>query len=122
MKYALLLSVLALVACSGNTTPQAESQPTPPPVEASEEAKMITVTGTIVFKNLEGGFIGFDANNGKKYMPRGLAKEHRKPGLVLEITGEVLDVLTFQQYGEVLKVKDVKVIDDSKVGQQSNHY
>jgi hypothetical protein len=42
---------------------------------------------------------------------------------VLEITGTINeDLLSFKQYGRMLEVKSVKIIDDSNVGRNSNEY
>ena len=82
----------------------------------------LTVTGTVVFKTMEGGFYGLDADNGKKYLPHGLPLEYRKNGLVVEVTGSIeKEMMSFQQYGDILKIKTVKVLDDSKV-KQENYY
>ena len=81
-----------------------------------------TVKGTIVYKNLEGGFYGLDADNGRKYLPHGLAMKYRKNGLVVEVSGTIeKEMMSFKQYGEILKVKSVTVIDDTKV-KQENYY
>ncbi|WJG08254.1 hypothetical protein [Aliiglaciecola sp. LCG003] len=87
-----------------------------------EPAKMLTIKGTIVYKSLEGGFFALDAQDGKKYMPRGMDKSLLKNGMVVEVQGVVLtDVMTFQQYGEVLKVVQAKMIDDSQVTEPNSY-
>lgn len=92
-------------------------------VTAQEENETITVTGTIVLKAMEGGFWGFDGDNGQKYMPHGIDKQYLQPGLVVKITGIVdKDMMTFQQYGYVLKVKSVEIVDDSNVGKTDTTY
>lgn len=84
--------------------------------QQNDETALITVTGTIYFKPLEGGFYALDASDGRKFMPRGMDKDLLKNGMVVEVTGVILeDMLTFQQYGQVLKVKSAKMIDDSQV-------
>ena len=80
----------------------------------NQEPKMITIRGTVRYKNLEGGFWGLDADDGKKYMPSGLNKELLVDGMVIEATGMIVeDVMTFQQYGKILKIKSSRKIDDS---------
>lgn len=99
--------------------PGAASLTPPPPSEHNLKASkptMLTLRGTVVYKNLEGGFFGFNADNGKKYLPNGLKKEYQRHGLILEVTGEInTQMVTFQQYGSVLMIKSVKVIDDTKI-------
>lgn len=76
--------------------------------------KMITLRGTVKYKNLEGGFWGLDGDDGKKYMPSGLSKALLVDGLVIEVTGTIEeDVMTFQQYGKTLKIIKSRIIDDS---------
>ncbi len=121
-----VLVTLSLMLFGCNTeqpTAEVEVKPTPAVKEDAkqdtqnpQEQQMITVTGTIRFLPMEGGFYGLDGENGKKYMPQGIDKSMLKNGLVVEVTGTVLtDMLTFQQYGEVLKVKSSKIISDKDV-------
>ncbi|GAA6185132.1 MULTISPECIES: hypothetical protein [Alteromonadaceae] len=126
-----LFSIIFFVGCSGTDTADtsvsaaAQAKPAVELKKANnseatqEETEMLTITGTIVYKGMEGGFFGLDANDGKKYMPRGMNKELLQNGMVVEVKGYVLtDVLTFQQYGEVLKVVEAIEIDRSKVKQK----
>ena len=81
-----------------------------------KENNTITLIGQIRYQNFEGGFYGFIANNGDKYMPSGLPPEHRKNGLVVEIQAQpITGLVTTQQFGKVIKIVDIKVIDTSKV-------
>ncbi|GAB2695751.1 hypothetical protein Q4574_19875 [Aliiglaciecola sp. 3_MG-2023] len=125
-----LLSIAFFAGCSGTDTADTgspsdldpksnlELKEAKPSETSQEEPAMLTITGTIVHKGMEGGFFGLDANDGKKYMPRGINKALLKNGMVVQVKGYVLtDVLTFQQYGEVLKVVEAVEIDSSKVEQ-----
>lgn len=129
----ILTIVFLLCACaqdttaqnSGNQTSEPDQVPaqnlTPPPPQESEltagKPKMMTLRGTVLYKTMEGGFFGFDADNGRKYTPSGLKAEHRKNGLIIEVTGTInTNMATFQQYGPILMIHSVKVIDDSNVG------
>lgn len=123
----LLISTL-LMGCSGTNTSTtnetAKSQPDELTEKADkEDSEMITVTGTIHFKSIEGGFFALDGHNGEKYMPHGMDKSLLKDGMVVEVKGVILkDMMTFQQYGEVLKVTESKMIDDSKVKPLPSEY
>ncbi|MCV2886670.1 hypothetical protein OE749_18400 [Aestuariibacter sp. AA17] len=87
------------------------------------ELPEVTESGVIVYKSLEGGFWGFDGDSGQKYMPYGIDKQYLRPGLRVKITGLIDDgVMTFQQYGKVLRVQEVTVLDDSKAGHAPNSY
>lgn len=113
-----LFVLLSCAACQGEANVSQPEQ-TATVVSAKpqqQEAKMITVTGVIVYKNMEGGFYALDAHDGKKYQPWGLDKALLQNGMEVEVVGEIVDdMATMQQYGQVLKVKSAKMIDDSKV-------
>lgn len=85
--------------------------------EIKQEApKMITLRGTVRYKKIEGGFWGLDGHDGNKYMPAGLSKALLIDGMVIEVTGivqEDKDLMTFQQYGKILKVEKAKMIDNN---------
>lgn len=132
MRYG-LISLLVLFVCSGcndemeasDLTSTEAQTPTSAAQEAekAEKQNMITVKGTIVYKQIEGGFWGLDGENGKKYMPSGINKDLLKDGMIVEVTGYVLeDVMTFQQYGQSLKVIESKMLDDSKLKRDPNSY
>lgn len=81
--------------------------------EANQE---MTLIGQILYQQMEGGFYGFVANNGDKYLPSGLKSEYRKNGLIVELKVQLMpDILTTQQFGEVVKILEIKVLDTSKV-------
>jgi hypothetical protein len=106
-----LLIAFLLSGCAGETKKsESEAQP-----EIDQEAvNMITVRGTIRYKNLEGGFWALDGDDGNKYMTSGLDKALRIDGMVIEVKGVIEeDVVTFQQYGKTLKIKQSRMIDDS---------
>lgn len=124
MRKYLLCLIFCLSACandgSADTSAAKDEMTTPPPPQKTEKTQgkyeMISLQGTLVYKQLEGGFWAFDAENGQKFMPRGLPDNAKRSGLIVKIEGHVMhDVLTFQQYGQVLKVRSLVVIDDSKV-------
>lgn len=76
----------------------------------------VTMKGSIVFKDLEGGFYAFIAENGGRYTLHGLDETYQKNGLIVEVKGTPKpDMMTFTQFGTVLEVSGVKVLDTSKV-------
>lgn len=83
---------------------------------SEEEEAAMHLIGTIEYQDFEGGFYGFVAKDGKKYTLNKLAKEHRRNGLIVEITAEPMTgMATTTQFGELLNVHDIKIVDDSKV-------
>jgi hypothetical protein len=80
----------------------------------AENMPLIKFRGTVKYLQLEGGFFAIYADDGKKYTPTNLPKAYRIAGLVVEVEGQILtDMMSFQQHGDMLKVLDVKLIDDS---------
>lgn len=84
--------------------------------KSRESKSSVTLTGQIVYQQFEGGFYGFIASDGSKYTLSNLPKEHNVNGIVLKLSGEILhDVMTTVQFGQVLRVNDVSVLDNSQV-------
>jgi len=76
----------------------------------------VTMKGSIIYKDLEGGFYAFIAENGDRYTLHGLDETYQKNGLIVEVKGTPKpDMMTFTQFGTVLQVTSVKVLDTSKV-------
>ncbi len=88
-----------------------------------EKEQIMTLTGTVAYQNMEGGFYGFVDNKGNKYTPMNLSTEHRKNGLVIQVSAkEVVDMMTTTQFGQLIEVTNIKVLDDSKVSPINNTY
>ncbi|KIO35895.1 hypothetical protein DB48_14495 [Shewanella sp. cp20] len=138
-----LLAAFALSAC--NQEQEAPAQPTEQPAEqAAPKAKLpnkeeltavpnglsneksesldkaITMTqGTVRYFNLEGGFWGIVADDGRHILPQNLPEEYRKDGLRLSFKAqEVKDMMTIQQWGILSTLSDIEVIGkvESKSG------
>lgn len=121
----ILILILITLAVSGCTQEPEKKEPAALTEQFEREIKptikqdtpvMITLRGTVRYKDFEGGFWGLDANNGNKYMPTGLNEALLVDGIVVEVTGTIEEdgnLVTFQQYGKIFKVKESKIIDDS---------
>jgi len=120
----MVISMLSLSACTTDVPENAEDSENSSVEKSldgenldkhSAKEKMMTLQGTIVYQNFEGGFFSFIANDGSKYTPHMLAPEHRKDGLLVQIKGEVVtDMMTTTQFGQLLKVHELNVLDASK--------
>jgi uncharacterized protein YdeI (BOF family) len=76
----------------------------------------VTLKGSIIFKELEGGFFAFITENGDRFTLHGLDKKYHQNGLIVEIEGVTKpEMMTITQFGTVLEVQNVKVLDTSKV-------
>ena len=78
---------------------------------ASDEEKggLITVTGTITYIDLEGGFYGIIADNGDRYFPLNLDQRYKVNNLKIRIEGKTRkNVMTTTMWGtpfEILKIE-----------------
>jgi hypothetical protein len=124
-----LLMIVSISGCGSNANTNDTASNTPQVSEHTSEMKVfksinepkqanqqMILKGQILYQQMEGGFYGFVAHNGDKYMPTGLHDKYRKNGLIVELKVEVMsDTLTIQQFGEVIKILEIKVLDSSKV-------
>lgn len=112
-----LSAVLLIIAMAGGLWACADSKESSPvnKENAMSSAQATTVfTGTIVYKQFEGGFFALLTNDNQRYTLRHLPTAYRLDGLVVEINGSVnKDIITTTQFGELLEVDTVKVLDDS---------
>ena len=90
--------------------------------EQTSQPDSVTITGTVTYKDLEGGFYGLVAEDGKKYTLQKFPNKYLKNGLVVKVTGTLRnDIMTIQQFGTPLEADKVEVIDDSKVKPANNN-
>jgi uncharacterized protein YdeI (BOF family) len=76
----------------------------------------VTLKGSIIYKELEGGFFAFITESGDRFTLHGLDEEYHQNGLIVEIEGVTKpEMMTITQFGTVLEVHNVKVLDTSKV-------
>jgi len=132
----LAISILLIVGCQHNEPSSSQNQKQLSATQAdAASAKLnkntekennemeddtLHLIGRVVYKDLEGGFYGFIAEDGTKYTPSKLPKEYLRNGLVIEIKAKpLLDIMTFTQYGTTIEIIDVKVLDDSGVKSNS---
>lgn len=107
-KVLLLFTILNTSACMSHATNSHEKAQT-------EATSMQQFTGTIVFKRIEGGFFAFIANDNQRYTLRKLPVEYQLDGLVVTLTGSInTAMVTTTQFGQVLEVSSVEILDGSK--------
>ncbi|MEC8375988.1 MAG: ribose-phosphate pyrophosphokinase [Pseudomonadota bacterium] len=141
---ALLTASLSLTACSGeeesgenlmaekssNAMPEKAPQPAskelpttltakPTPEPIAKDVSVddeVTLTGSIIFKELEGGFYAFITESGDRFTLHNLDEQFQQNGLIAKVTGVPKPkMMTFTQFGTVLQVTSVEIIDSSKV-------
>lgn len=76
----------------------------------------VTLKGSIIYKELEGGFFAFITESGDRFTLHGLDEDYHQNGLIVEIEGVTKpEMMTITQFGTVLEVLNIKVLDTSKV-------
>ncbi len=84
-----------------NASPSLES-PTIPDSDTFE------MQGTIVRKNIEGGFYAIDGDDGRKYNPINLSESFRKDGLKVKVTARLrMDAMSIHMYGAIIEVVEI---------------
>jgi inhibitor of cysteine peptidase len=77
--------------------------------DAANARGVIKFTGKVVYNNLEGGFFGIVADDGKAYDPTNLPAEFRKAGMrVSAVIKKRPDMMSFHQWGTIVEIIDIK--------------
>lgn len=70
-----------------------------------EKGSPITVTGTIKYIDLEGGFYGIIADSGERYFPLNLDQQYKVDGQKVRVEGKVRkNVMTTTMWGTPLEI------------------
>jgi hypothetical protein len=81
------------------------NEPPSTDIPAAPPANTFEITGTVVYKNLEGGFFAIDSDDGKKYDPISLPQNYRRDGLKVKVTARLKpDAVSFHMYGPIIEV------------------
>lgn len=68
----------------------------------------MTIQGTVVYNDFEGGFWGIVGDDGTKYRPvDGLPDAVKTDGLRVEATVEPTNTLSFAMWGRSVRLKDI---------------
>ncbi|GGD63554.1 hypothetical protein [Lacimicrobium alkaliphilum] len=120
-----VISLPLIFACQAESNASSQSQHAS---QASEDMNTqapgkdtIRFTAEVVFKDLEGGFFALIGKDGSKYQPMGLALEFRRHGLIVEVEAEkVTDMVTYQQFGTLIRIINISIVDESGVRSSGN--
>jgi len=81
----------------------------PAPGDGTAQKDTVSLKGTIVFVELEGGFYGIIADSGERYFPLNLDEQHKVNNLKVRIEGKLRkNVMTTTMWGtpfEILKIE-----------------
>ena len=87
---------------SGPGQAQSDESPAKPPSDTFQ------ISGTVVYKDIEGGFFAIDAEDGSKYDPINLPEAFRKDGLKVKATVRLEpEVMSAHMYGSVINILDI---------------
>ena len=66
------------------------------------------IQGTVVHKNLEGGFYAIDGDDGRKYDPINLSEPFKKDGLKVKVTARPKsNAMSIRMYGEIIEIVEI---------------
>lgn len=122
--FLILTCAVAFTGCKDGPIPPKQTEDTEPnvpepnvpePNEPSsiEVPKMppkdtFEITGTVVYKDIEGGFYAIDADDGRKYDPINLPENFKKNGLKVKLTARLKrNAVSFHMYGSIIEIVDV---------------
>jgi hypothetical protein len=107
---AIVLAVL-LAGCmllENKGTPRSE-QPAAAKNERLPRTDTFVLQGTVVKKDLEGGFFAIDGDDGKTYEPLNLPEAFQNNGMRIKATVRVRDdVGSIHMVGEIIEIEDIK--------------
>lgn len=115
----ILMCSVALVDCKGKpdsekAIPKAGPNITEPNESPSLQSPTIPgsdtfeIQGTIVRKNIEGGFYAIDSDDGRKYNPINLSESFMKDGLKVKVTARLrMDAMSVYMYGAIIEVVEI---------------
>ena len=119
-----IVSITSLIGCKDSSEPSGQIPTNDPGISdsnvsdqndsslaetpASPSVDAFEITGTVVYRDIEGGFYAIDAEDGSKYEPMNLPESFRKDGLKVKVTAQLkTDVMGFYMYGSVIEVVDI---------------
>jgi hypothetical protein len=72
------------------------------------DSDVFEIQGTVVYKNIEGGFFAIDGDDGRKYDPINLPESFKKDGLEVKVTARPRrDARSIHLYGIIIEVVDI---------------
>lgn len=102
-----VFALLCAVSLSACMTPSKHNS------EAVEQADPVQLflTGTIEYKDLEGGFYAIKGDDGKNYVPVNLSKDYQKDGLTVRVKAVYeKEMMGIQMYGQMITIESITAI------------
>lgn len=95
------LTVLAGCSGSGDTAP-ARSDGTD-----STVAETFHIKGTLVYKDLEGGFFALESDDGNTFTPVNLPEAFRKDGLKVKVSALPYEGMSIHMHGTLIEIVEI---------------
>lgn len=122
-KVGYLIMMLLLFSCSSERGTKHKSLPqnSAPNMEeaapgADKKGEIRNMTGTIVYQEIEGGFYGIEADDGKKYNPINLDESFRKDGLRVKFDANLKEGMVgihmWGEYVQIIKIEKLPPQED----------
>ncbi len=74
-------------------------------IDKAGNATFVAANGTVTYIDLEGGFYGIFADDGRRYLPLGLDERYRADGMQITFAGKIArNTVTIQQWGTPLEI------------------
>jgi hypothetical protein len=114
----LFLCLLTIFSCSSEKGTKTKSLPQNVDTDkgtsqlADDKSEIRSMSGTVVYQEIEGGFFGIVAEDGKKYNPINLDESFKKDGLRVKFDANVkkgmVGIHMWGQYVEILKIEKLE--------------
>jgi hypothetical protein len=98
-----LSCLMMLGGCSGS----ADTTPAPPSESDSVTSAVFQIEGTVIYKELEGGFFALESADGGKYNPVNLPEEFRENGLKVSVSARPYEGMSMHMYGTLIEIVDI---------------
>lgn len=119
LMYSMLVlgAAVLMTGCGGESHTQTVDQPVAPvpeqpaveqPADAVQEEGTVAFSGTVAYKEFEGGFFAIDADDGAKYNPRNLPEHLAVDGQRVTVTARVRDdMMGIHMYGSYIDIIEI---------------
>ena len=114
LMYSMLVlgAAVLMTGCGGESHTQTVDQPVAAvpdqPTDTVQEEGTVSFSGTVAYKEFEGGFFAIDADNGAKYNPRNLPEHLAVDGQRVTVTARVRDdMMGIHMYGSYIDIIEI---------------
>ena len=114
--YLVVAAAFILVGCEDDDSSSSSShvdtaQRQQEQAAGNEEQDIISFSGTLSYKDFEGGFFAIDADDGTGYHPINLPKEFAVNGLRVNVTARIRDDLaSIHMYGTMIDIVEISIL------------